>query len=125
MGLRRDPRRRTDLLYALGWALWTGVVLVIFVEISAIRRPKAVSTSRPSMPTRRRWPVRPEPESGQAPDHHQDWQAAIAETAADIRDLDPLADDKLAALRAKLKDYQGRPVAEASTEAVDTGASEA
>ena len=22
-----------DLLYALGWALWTGVVLVVFIEI--------------------------------------------------------------------------------------------
>jgi len=48
----------------------------------------------------------------------------ISETAADIRDLDPLADDyddKLAALRAKLRDYHGRSV----TEAIDPEASEA
>ena len=41
-----------DLLYALGWALWTSVVVVVFVQIWP--EAKSVSTSRSSMPTRRR-----------------------------------------------------------------------
>jgi hypothetical protein len=49
-----------DLLYALGWALWTGVVVVVFVQIYP--EAKSASTSRPSMPLRRRWASRPEPE---------------------------------------------------------------
>ena len=33
-GFVLEPRDRlADLLYALGWALWTGVVLVVFVQI--------------------------------------------------------------------------------------------
>ena len=58
-----------DLLYALGWALWTGVVVVVFVQIypEAKKRQKRAldayeaapeaqkrHTSRPSMPLRRR-----------------------------------------------------------------------
>jgi hypothetical protein len=49
-----------DLLYALGWAMWTSVVVVVFVQL--VPEAKSVSTSRPSMPTRRRWAARPEPE---------------------------------------------------------------
>jgi hypothetical protein len=41
-----------DLLYALGWALWTSVVVVVFVQIWP--EAKSVSTRRSSMPTRRR-----------------------------------------------------------------------
>jgi hypothetical protein len=49
-----------DLLYALGGALWTGVVLVVFVQIYP--EAKSVSSSRPSRPTRRRWAIGPGPE---------------------------------------------------------------
>ena len=49
-----------DLLYAFGWSLPTGVILVMFVQIWP--EVKGVSTSRPSMPTRRRQAVRPESE---------------------------------------------------------------
>jgi len=41
-----------DLLYALGWALWTSVIVVVFVQLWP--EAKSVSTSRLSMPTRRR-----------------------------------------------------------------------
>ena len=50
-----------DLLYALGGVLWTGVVLVMFIQIYP--EAQSVSTSGPSMPTRRRWALRPEPEA--------------------------------------------------------------
>jgi len=49
-----------DLLYELGQALWTGVVVVVFVQLWP--EAKSVSTSRPSMPTRRRQAVGPESE---------------------------------------------------------------
>ena len=45
----------------------------------------------------------------------QNWKTEIAETAADIRDLDPEADDYAemhAALMAKLADYKARPATE-------------
>jgi hypothetical protein len=41
-----------DLLYALGRALWTSVIVVPFVQIWP--EAKSVGTSRPSTPTRRR-----------------------------------------------------------------------
>ena len=49
-----------DLLYALGWALWTSVI-VVFVQIwpEAKRR----QLKRRSMPTRQRCASRPEPEA--------------------------------------------------------------
>jgi hypothetical protein len=53
------PKLVADLLYQLGLALWTGVVVVVFVEIWP--EAKGVSTSGPSMPTRRRRTVRPGP----------------------------------------------------------------
>ena len=108
-----------DLLYALGWALWTGVVVVVFVQIypEAKKRQykQALDAYEAAGP-------RAGSGGGQAPAH--DWQAAIAKTAGDIRDLDPLADDyddKLAALRATLKEYRDRPATEASGETLGTG----
>ena len=50
-----------DLLYALGYALWTGVVVVVFVQI--IPEVNGGSSSRCWMPTRRRGARRPEPEA--------------------------------------------------------------
>jgi hypothetical protein len=50
-----------DLLYSLGFALWTGVVLVFFVQIWP--RPNGASSSGRSMPTRRCCARRPEPEA--------------------------------------------------------------
>ena len=41
-----------DLLYALGWVLWTDAVVVMVVQVYP--EPKGVSTSGPSMCTRRR-----------------------------------------------------------------------
>jgi hypothetical protein len=48
-----------DLLYTLGWALWTGVVVVVFIQLYP--ETKGVSTGRPSRPMRRRAAIRPEP----------------------------------------------------------------
>jgi len=48
-----------DLLYALGFALWTGVVVVVFVEI--FRRQNGVKSCGGSMPTRQRGAIRPQP----------------------------------------------------------------
>lgn len=114
-----------DLLYALGWALWTGVAVVLLVEIypQAKRRQYKQALDAYEAAVANQAGAR----GGQAYPG-QDWQAEIAETAADIRSLDPLSDDyeeKLAALRAKLKDYQGRHATEGRTEATGTGASEA
>jgi hypothetical protein len=113
-----------DLLYALGWALWTGVVVVVFIEvypeIKKRQYKQALDAYEAELGRRAR------AGTGQAPGAGQDWQAQMAETAADIRDLDPLADDydeKLAALRAKLRDYQGNPASEAPAVTIDTGAS--
>jgi len=41
-----------DLLYALGWALWTGVVVVVFVQV--VPEAKGVKSCGGSMPTRQR-----------------------------------------------------------------------
>jgi hypothetical protein len=49
-----------DLLYALGWALWTGVVVVLFVQIIP---ENGGSSSGGSMTTRQRGARRPEPEA--------------------------------------------------------------
>jgi hypothetical protein len=49
-----------DLLYALGWALWTGVVVVLFVQIIP---ESGGSSSGGSMTTRQRCARRPEPEA--------------------------------------------------------------
>jgi hypothetical protein len=115
-----------DLLYALGWALWTGAVVVVFVQVYPETKKRqykqALDAYEAAVGRQSRGG------SGQAPAPGQDWQAEIAEIAAVICDLDPLADDhddKFAALRAKLRDYQGRPVTQARTEAMDTDASEA
>jgi hypothetical protein len=113
-----------DLLYALGWALWTGVVVVVFVQIypeAKKRQYKQALDAYEAALSRQ-----PTDGSGEAPSPGQDWQAKMAETAADIRDLDPLADDygdKLAELRAKLMEYQDIPAAEPRTDAIDAGAS--
>jgi hypothetical protein len=60
-----------DLLYALGWARWTGVVVVLFVQISP--RRSGVRSSGRWMPMRRRCVTRrrgtterPQRGSGQA-----------------------------------------------------------
>jgi hypothetical protein len=50
-----------DLLYALGWALWTGVVVVMFVQV--VPEAKRRQIMRGSMPTRQRWAIRPEPDA--------------------------------------------------------------
>jgi hypothetical protein len=50
-----------DLLYALGWALWTGVVVVMFVQI--VPEANDVNSRERWMPTRRRCASRPEPEA--------------------------------------------------------------
>jgi hypothetical protein len=50
-----------NLLYALGWALWTGVVVVVFVQV--IPEANGGSSSRRWMPTRWRGASRPEPEA--------------------------------------------------------------
>jgi hypothetical protein len=113
-----------DLLYALGWALWTGVVVVVFVQIypeAKKRQYKQALDAYEAALSRQ-----PTDGSGEAPSPGQDWQAKMAETAADIRDLDPLADDygdKLAELRAKLMDYQDSAATEPTTDAIDAGAS--
>jgi hypothetical protein len=111
----------SDLLYALGWAMWTGVVVVLFAEVypETKRRQYKQALDAYESAVANQGGAR-----GGLAELGQDWQAEIAETAADIRDLDPLADDyeeKLAALRAKLKDYQGRPATEGRTEVIDTG----
>jgi hypothetical protein len=49
-----------DLLYALGWALWTGVVVVVFVQV--VPETNGVKSCGGSMPTRQRCAIRPEPE---------------------------------------------------------------
>jgi len=103
-----------DLFYALGWALWTGVVVVVFVQIwpeTKKRQYKQALDAYESEVGRGA-----QAGSGRPPVPVHDWQAEIAQTAAAIRDLDPLADDydeKLAALRAKLRDHQDRQVTEA------------
>jgi hypothetical protein len=48
-----------DLLYALGWALWTGVVLVVFVQL--VPEVNGGSSSRRWRPMRRRSASRPKP----------------------------------------------------------------
>ena len=103
-----------DLIYALGWAIWTGVVVVLFVQVYPETKKGQYKQALDAYEAAARRQARVG--SGQVPNPDQDWQAKIAETAADIRNLDPLADDyddKLAALRATLMDYQGRPVTEA------------
>jgi hypothetical protein len=50
-----------DLLYALGWSLWTGVVWCSSSRSG--RRPNGASSSGRSMPTRRRCARRPELEA--------------------------------------------------------------
>jgi hypothetical protein len=103
-----------DLLYALGWAMWTGVVVVVFVQVYPETKRRQYKQALDAYEAAI---ANPAEAGGGKADFGQEWQAEIAETAADIRNLDPLADDydeMLAALRAKLKDYQGRPVAEAT-----------
>lgn len=109
-----------DLIYALGWAMSTGVVVVMFVEIwPEVKRrqyKQALDAYEAAVAGQTR------PGSGKAPHAEPDLKAEIADTAAEIRELDPLADDyddTLAVLRAKLKDCQGR----LSAEAIDLGAS--
>ena len=51
-------------LYALGWALWTGVVVALFVEIIP-RGQNGVKSSGRSMPTRLPCVRRPKPRSVQ------------------------------------------------------------
>ena len=112
-----------DLLYALGWALWTGVVVVVFVEIYPEAKKRQYKQALDDYEAARARQAGAG--NGRAPDPGQDWQAQVAKIAADIRDLDPLADDyddKLAVLRAKLRDYLGRPVAEAGADAAEKGA---
>src|SRR5215471_2237783 len=114
-----------DLLYALGWALWTGVVVVTFVEIYPEARKRQYKRALDAYEAAIDRQVRTG--NGQVLGPGQNWQAEMAMTAADIRDLDPLADDyddKLAALRAKLKDRQRTSVTAAGTEIIDSGASE-
>jgi hypothetical protein len=118
-----------DLLYALGWALWTGAVVVVMVEVYPEAKKRQYKQALDAYEAALARQPGAGAGGGRAPDPGQDWQAGIADIAADIRELDPLADDyddKLAALRAKLKDYQGHPVAavstEATTETVDTRA---
>jgi hypothetical protein len=48
-----------DLFYALGYALWTGVVVVVFVQI--FPETNGVNSSRRSMPMRQRSARRPKP----------------------------------------------------------------
>jgi hypothetical protein len=113
-----------DLLYALGWAMWTGVVVVVFVQVYPEAKKRQYKQALDAYEAALGRQVRAG--GGQAPDPAQDWQADMAEAAAEIRDLDPLADDyhdKLAALREKLREYRGRPGTEARTEAIETGAS--
>jgi hypothetical protein len=110
-----------DLMYALGWALWTGVVVVMFVEIYPQTKKRQYKQALDAYELA----VSRQAQAGTAliSGPGQDWQAQLAETAADIRDLDPLADDyddKLTALRAKLREYEDQPPAEARTEAIDT-----
>ena len=50
-----------DLLYALGYALWTGVVVVVFVQV--FPEANGGSSSRRWMPMRRRSASRPKPEA--------------------------------------------------------------
>jgi hypothetical protein len=50
-----------DLLYALGWALWTGVVLVVFVQV--VPEANGVRSCGGSTPTRPRCATRPEPQA--------------------------------------------------------------
>ena len=111
-----------DLIYALGWAMWTGVVVVMFVEIwpEAKRRQykRALDAYEASVA------AGTEAGAGHALEAELGLEVEIAQTAAEIRELDPLADDyddKLAVLRAKLKDYQGR----LSAAVIDAGASDA
>jgi hypothetical protein len=92
-----------DLIYTFGWALWTGAVVVVFVQIwpEAKRRQYKQALDAYEAAAGRQ----AQAGKSQAPDSEQALQAFAAETAADICDLDPLADDydaKLAAERAKL-----------------------
>ena len=112
-----------DLLYALGWALWTGVVVVLFVEVYPETKKRQYKQALDAYEAAIDRQARAA--SGHALGSGPHWQTEMAGTAAHIRDLDPLADDyddKLAALRDKLRD-QGRPVTDAGTEVVDTGPS--
>lgn len=113
-----------DLLYALGWALWTSAIVVLFVQVhpEAKKRQYKQALDAYEAAVRRQSQAGGDP----IPNAERDWEAALAETAASIRELDPLADDyddKLAALRATLREQQGGPATAASTEAVDAGAS--
>jgi hypothetical protein len=115
-----------DLLYALGWALWTGVVVVMFVEVYPEVKKRQYKQALDAYEAAVRRQARPG--DGPAPNPGQDWQAQIAEITDAIRELDPLADDyddRLAALRAQLTDHQAGAAAEASTDALDIEATEA
>jgi hypothetical protein len=127
-----------DLIYALGWAMWTGVVVVLFVQIwpeakkreykqaldayeAAVARPAGAAGSGEAGAGGGAAGA----EAGAALRPDDDWQAAIAAAAAAIRDLDPLAgdyDDKLETLRAKLREHQGSPAAGATDAATDPAA---
>ena len=48
-----------DLLYTLGWALWTGVVVVVFFQI--VPEAKRRQLKQQPMPSRRRCAIRPGP----------------------------------------------------------------
>jgi hypothetical protein len=50
-----------DLLYALGYTLWTGVVLVVFVQV--VPEENGVRSCGGLMPTRQRCAIRLEPEA--------------------------------------------------------------
>ena len=54
-----------DLLYALGYALWTGVVVVVFVQV--FPEANGGSSSRRWMPTRQRSARRSKPEATRRP----------------------------------------------------------
>jgi hypothetical protein len=101
-----------DLLYALGWAMWTSFIVVIFVQVYPEvkkRQYKEALDAYEATISRRTAPGSNQAGNKQAVSNQaswEDWPAEMAEIAADIRDLDPMADgyeDKLAALREKLK----------------------
>jgi hypothetical protein len=50
-----------DTLYTLGWAIWTGVVVVIFLQV--LPEASGVNTSSCSMPTRQPCAKRMEPKA--------------------------------------------------------------
>jgi hypothetical protein len=73
-----------DLLYALGWALWTGAVVVVFVQIipeakrrqierwldayeATLREKARAGSDQASRDDRLRWEQEPSPQNDEAP----------------------------------------------------------